>query len=348
MSSSTPTTSSAADSADLATADALATEGRFLDAIDVLTAVNRIERSDAVEQRLAALRNEAFAEVAGTQPGWPWEDEPPRPRPEIAGLPSIGRGELNAETLRDNILTYGCAYVRELLTPDQCAELRRVIDNAFDAYDMYRAGTTKSEVPPAWRSFPEHDTAEMAGTRHWVREGGGVLTGDSPRALFTFLETMDEVGIRDLVAAYLGERPVLSLGKSTLRRVSPTGPGDWHQDGAFLGTDLRVINVWVTLSDCGVTSPGLEVVPRRLPGLAPSGTHGTWFDWGVAPDMALEAAGDVATVAPHYRAGDALLFDELFLHRTDVTPDMNGDRYAIETWMFAPSLYPGDQTPIVW
>lgn len=347
MTTSTPTTRVVDEAPALAKADALAADGRFLDAIDVLTSVNRMEPSADVELRLLALRHAAFSEVAGRKPGWPWDDEPPRPR-RAEGLPSIDRDDLDADTLRDSVLQYGCAYVRGMLSPDQCDVLRSVIEHAFDAFDQHQAGTKLADLPAAWRPFPTPDPIQMAGTRKWVREGGGVLTGDSPHGLFTFVEIMERVGIRDLVAAYLGERPVLSLGKSTLRRVSPTGPGDWHQDGRFLGTDLRVLNLWVALTDCGVTSPGLEVVPRRLPGLVPSGTHGTWFDWGVAPDKAKEAAGDVDTIAPHFRAGDALLFDELFLHRTDVTPEMTEDRYAIETWMFAPSLYPGDQVPIVW
>ena len=345
---SAPTSTSRAETVTdaLARADELAVEGRFLDAIDLLNAANRVERDGELESRLVDMRYKAFAEVDRSI-GWPWEDEAPRPRAQ-EGLPAIAREDLTPDTLRDSILQYGCAYVPGLLDQDECTELRARIDEAFDAFDRYKAGTPVGDVAPSWRCFPEHDTIDMAGTRHWVRQGGGVLTGDSPPALFTFLETLERAGIRDLVAGYLGERPVLSLGKSTLRKVSPTGPGDWHQDGRFLGTDLRVLNLWLNLSDCGVTSPGLEVVPRRLPGLAPSGTFGTWFDWGVAPDKVAEAAAGVEYVSPHYKAGDALLFDELFLHHTHVTPDMYEDRYAIETWMFAPSKYPGDQSPIVW
>jgi hypothetical protein len=42
-----------------------------------------------------------------------------------------------------------------------------------------------------------------------------------------------------------------------------------------------------------------------------------------------------------------LLFDDLFLHRTAVDPAMTRDRYAIETWFFAPSAYPAGQIPLV-
>ncbi len=50
---------------------------------------------------------------------------------------------------------------------------------------------------------------------------------------------------------------------------------------------------------------------------------------------------------PHFRAGDAMLFDML-LHRTAVGPEMTRERYAMETWLFAPSTYPDGQIPVVY
>jgi hypothetical protein len=50
---------------------------------------------------------------------------------------------------------------------------------------------------------------------------------------------------------------------------------------------------------------------------------------------------------PVFEPGDVLLFDDLFLHRTAVDPAMTRDRYAIETWFFAPSAYPAGQIPLV-
>ncbi|MEZ5167509.1 MAG: hypothetical protein R2695_13835 [Acidimicrobiales bacterium] len=59
-----------------------------------------------------------------------------------------------------------------------------------------------------------------------------------------------------------------------------------------------------------------------------------------------EEAADVPVLAPEFREGDALLFDHLFLHRTGVTDAMTKERYAIESWFFAPSAYPGGQIPV--
>jgi len=46
-------------------------------------------------------------------------------------------------------------------------------------------------------------------------------------------------------------------------------------------------------------------------------------------------------------AGDAILFDDMNLHRTAVTPEMTEERYAIESWFFAPSHFPDTQIPVV-
>jgi hypothetical protein len=43
-----------------------------------------------------------------------------------------------------------------------------------------------------------------------------------------------------------------------------------------------------------------------------------------------------------------MLFDEHFLHRTATDGIMTRTRFAIETWFFARSLYPGDRIPFVW
>ena len=49
--------------------------------------------------------------------------------------------------------------------------------------------------------------------------------------------------------------------------------------------------------------------------------------------------------SPEFSPGDALLFDHLFLHRTGVAPGMTRERWAIETWFFAPSTLPRGPDP---
>ena len=68
-----------------------------------------------------------------------------------------------------------------------------------------------------------------------------------------------------MVRDYFGEPPTLLARKGTLRRIEHDGDtGGWHQDGAFMGTDIRSLNIWLALTHCGDTAPGLDVVGRRL------------------------------------------------------------------------------------
>ncbi len=122
----------------------------------------------------------------------------------------------------------------------------------------------------------------------------------------------------------------------------------WHQDGAFLGEGIRALNVWIALTPCGRDSPGLDLLPRRLDEIVETGTRGSYFDWAVGGDLVAELAQETPVVRPEFAAGDALLFDEMYLHRTATDPSMLHSRYTIETWCFAPSAYPPGHVPIVW
>jgi ectoine hydroxylase-related dioxygenase (phytanoyl-CoA dioxygenase family) len=123
-------------------------------------------------------------------------------------------------------------------------------------------------------------------------------------------------------------------------------PGGWHQDGSFLGDAVATIDVWIALSDCGRDAPGLDIVPHRFDHLLPPGPDGV-----VIPSDTLAAEIEplgVGILSPTFRAGDALLFDQRFLHRTAVSPQMTRERHALETWLFAPSRYPFSQVPLLY
>ena len=49
---------------------------------------------------------------------------------------------------------------------------------------------------------------------------------------------------------------------------------------------------------------------------------------------------------PIFEPGDVLLFDELFLHATATSPEMDRPRYAVECWFFGPSAYPEGYAPL--
>lgn len=332
----------------LEAADKLVGAGQVAEAIDALTEANRSERHVRYERRLVQLRHELFETLGqgARQGAWP-----PEGPDDIAGrgaIPVITPAELNPSTLRSGIVHHGCVHVPGLISSDRVDELVAGVDLAFEAYDHRRSAAADDPWFAPFELGPVSKDKNWPLARSFVRQGGGVYTAESPRMLFEVLDTFDALGVTEAIAGYLGERPAVSVEKATLRRASPEiGSADWHQDGAFLGADVRSVNVWVALTDCGEDAPGLDIVPRRMNEILRRGTHGAHFDWSVGHDLAVEAAGDGGTVRPSFKAGDALFFDQWLLHRTAVSAEMSNERHALETWFFAPSAYPEGRTPLV-
>jgi len=64
------------------------------------------------------------------------------------------------------------------------------------------------------------------------------------------------------------------------------------------------------------------------------------LSYQISQSKAEEAAGDTPLIRPIFEPGDALFFDELFMHQTGSDPSMPKPRYAIESWFFGPSASP--------
>ena len=315
-----------------------------LERIDWLTARNREQPDAAVESALVRARYDAFAALPPATAGAvDVVAEPGDPGP----LVPITRDELSVEAVRAGLGRHGCLHVQSMFDPEVVDELVAGIDRAIAAFDAGLAGAPPADTTPWYEPFVPRLPQQVLGRANWVRASGGVLTADSPRMLFRICELLESSGVGRLVTEYFGERPALSVTKNTLRRVSPQADTNWHQDGAFLGADVRSLNMWVALTDCGVDAPGLDIVPARLDGVLSSGSGGATFDWSVGHEVAAGSAS-VGVVRPPFRAGDVLFFDHLFLHRTAVEPTMTRDRHAIECWLFAPSAYPGGEIPLVY
>src|SRR5262249_10956371 len=163
-----------------------------------------------------------------------------------------------ADRVRAGVMRHGCVWVRGLVPPARAAELRAAIDRAFAAREAVLARRANAD-DRAWYSPVERVPKDAS--RHWVRLGQGLLTADSPPAFYAFMDLVRALGIDRLVADYLGERPALSIEKCALRRADASlHASTWHQDGAFLGTGIRTLDVWLALSPCGRDAPGLDVI----------------------------------------------------------------------------------------
>lgn len=334
--------------------DALKIAGEFLErnrpdeAIACLTAARRVHADARLERMLARCRYEAFAQgVPASDVPDRWEDGLFDPFANNPGIPEIQAAQLDAHVLAAGIRNHGALLVRGLFAADTAQRMADGVEHAISACQAWHAAG-QGEFPGSWYSrLALPGDCQLAVARPWVEGDGGVWMADSPRMLYEFTQLLDASGIRRVVEEYFGEAPMMSVGKSTLRRVASTiRASDWHQDGAFMGAGIRSVNLWVALSRCGEDASGLEILPRRIPKILPTGTHGASFDWSVGPGMVSEAAGEAGTVSPLFEPGDALLFDHFFVHRTGIPAGIIRDRYAIESWFFAPTSYPADQVPI--
>jgi hypothetical protein len=320
------------------------TTDELLDEIERLTDANRAEPERATERRLLRLRHVAGArllEAAAERP-----DQPAPDRDRLAPgdpLPQHAPGDLTPELLRAGILRDGCLLVRGLVPPAEAEGFARLIERSFEERERLDAGGAAAEG--YYEEFtPDPRFGEVA-ERPWIKEGGGVLAADSPLLTFRMLELFARAGLPALVAGFLGEPALYTVQKTTLRKAEPSVPGAWHQDGAFMG-DVRALNLWLALSRCGDVAPGLDIVPRRLDGLVTTQTDEAVLSYQVSQLKAEEAAGDTPIIRPVFEPGDALFFDELFLHQTGSDPSMPNPRFAIENWFFGASGFPREFAPL--
>lgn len=336
-------------------ADRLVAEGDLLEAVDLLQGSYRTDPDPRTAVELVDLRAAAAAAGGfGSDPLATWPPVLPDPFPGTpAGtLPELAAPDLSAARLGGGVAHHGAVVVRDLLPADTVAGLVGLIGRIAAHVDAPEGGgPTADGCYRAYRSPLLGDRVQRRATevkRRLIAGQGGTWLADSPVGTAMVLDALVASGVVDAIRDHLGERPCFSLQKSTLRRSPPEHRhASWHQDGSFLGEGTRTINVWIALSDCGGDrpTPGLEVVPARMEEVLP--TDGELGPVAISAQTVRAATGGIATCRPEFAAGDALVFDERFLHRTHFAPGMTTDRYALECWMFAVDHFPPTYLPLL-
>jgi hypothetical protein len=314
--------------------------------VERLADANRANPERDRERRLMALRHIAGMRALGGDGSKPAFPEPDADRlPAEGSLPEFSAEELTPALVRAAILRDGFILVRGLVGRHEALRFGEQIDRAFVEREKFLEGQPVAEgyYEEFLPGTPEYE--EALSVRPWIREGGGVLAVDSPMLSAEMVDLFKQAGLPELVKGYLGERPLMSLQKTTLRKAEPSVAGAWHQDGSFMG-EVRALNLWLSLSRCGDESPGLDLVPRRLDYLVTQQTEEAVLSIQVSQAMAEKAAGDRPIIRPIFEPGDALLFDDLFLHQTGSDPSMPKPRYAVENWFFGASGFPVEYGPI--
>jgi hypothetical protein len=312
--------------------------------IEGLGEANRASPSVEQERMLLHLRNLLgirLLERGAEDPGFPEPDY--AALPNGSSLPELEPKDLSPGVLRAGILRSGCVLVRGLVDRERAERLATQIDRSFT--ERTRHDADKSFNDRFYVPF-EHDPRRgVRLLREWIKDGGGLLAVDSPTLSFEMGEMFREAGLPELVQGYLREAPLIAGDKTTLRKAEPSLSGAWHQDGKFMG-EVKALNLWLALSRCGETAPGLDLVPRRLSEHVATQTDEAMMPNQVSQRMAEQAAGELPILRPVFEPGDALLFDELFLHKTASDPRMRRPRYAIENWFFGASRFPENYVPL--
>lgn len=347
----------------LASVDRMEAEGKLVEAVDALAVVNARSADPAVEERLVDLRHRAATSVDPGPGRSPWPPTYRDPFPELSGqVPEVPAAHLDTEMLGGAVSHHGALIVRGVFSEEAIALGVEAIERtharqqaiASDSpVDGVRANVSETsdgsgeQDPHSWyRPFPVDKRNN--GLRQMVAKQGGTWLADSPASAGQLLAELEATGVTGAISEHLGERPFFSVQKSTLRRSLPSyNLVAWHQDGSFLDADVRTMNVWVALSPCGGDhpSPGLEVLPRRIEDVLP--VDGVMSTHSISYDLVDELAAEMPTVIPEFAAGDAIVFDERFLHRTHLTESMTEIRYALECWFFAPSHQATSYTPLL-
>lgn len=311
-----------------------------------LESVGRDRRDRAAERRLLTLRHHAgIALTTAGEGSGALAEADPAGLPLVAGsLPELHRDELTAARLRAGILRDGCLLVRGLVDRDEALRFAGQIDRSFAERERALAGEQAAEG--YYEEFLPEDPYQII-VRPWIREGGGVLAVDAPMLTAEMLDMFRAAGVPQVVGEYLGEPPVISAHKTTLRKAEPTVGGAWHQDGKFMG-DVKALNLWLSLSRCGDVAPGLDIVPTRVDEIVLDRGEDAALDYIITQEKAEEIAAGVGApiIRPIFEPGDALFFDDKFLHQTGSDAAMSKPRYAIESWFFGPSAFPGDYAPV--
>ncbi len=323
---------------------------RHRDAIELLSREFDRTGEAALACQLLRIRCDAAKNLAAVTGSNPWPRPAARRFSDPARIPEIAPAELDDATLAAGIVHHGALIVRGLFAPAEVERLRACIRAAFDARDRYVAGEAGADDTKWYHRFDGgRHYRTLENDRRFVEIAGGVLGADSPAAVHEVLKLAEAHGIVALAQNYLEERPAVSVMKTTLRIVPPTTNTGWHQDGAFLGREIRALNMWIALSACGEDAPSLDMIPKRFDAILPTGVEGAAFPWSVSETVAERAACEAGVPVQHlpFAPGDVVFFDHMNLHRTGVRPGMTHERWAIEWWFFAPSRFPQQQIQVL-
>jgi hypothetical protein len=152
-------------------------------------------------------------------------------------------------------------------------------------------------------------------------------------------------GVLDLAESYLGEEPVSMLQRILVKRNRESHGLNWHQDAAFFRGRCGALAVWTALTACGDLCPGISWIPRRFETVFDP-NHLAYENSERCISVAGQQEREVGVTSPTLEPGDAIVFDEMTLHRTSARRWQVPSRDVAITWFFAPSRFPPVSEPL--
>lgn len=232
-------------------------------------------------------------------------------------IPEVNVQDFTAETLASGLLFHGAIIVRGLFDPK--------------AVEFLMDGVRYSEVHQLY------DDKDSYAQLH----------------LLKLYQAYKSAGLLDVINEYQGGQAVMMAERARVNR-RPTDPAlvhfglPWHQDMPFFGRKSFAVNCWSALTDCGGDNIGLRIVPRRLNHAIGWDHDGpAALDYGaISREEILETVNQGKNIIPVFKAGDAILFDEMTLHGTKRPKYDFGVRYTASTWFFHWSNAPEKSIPL--
>ena len=270
-------------------------------------------------------------------------------------IPEIPAAELTAQTLSGAMSKHGLLLIRGLVDSQQCKRFRHMIDSTLDApRSTLKKPLPESEVRSFYNNPPRNlpqllPDLDINQLRAFLKISHACMCVESAGLALNLMEFYEALGLKGLIADYLGEELCLSAQKWVLRRVPEDVREDgWHQDGSFMGKGIKSLNMWLPLSYCGGSSgaPGMDIVPALIREIycSPDGL----YDWSLSTSNVTEWFAESPPESPTLEPGDALFFDHYSVHRTQYRKEFSRPRYAIETWFFGSRSFPKNQIPLQW
>jgi hypothetical protein len=138
-----------------------------------------------------------------------------------------------------------------------------------------------------------------------------------------FREMAREETIVDLAELALGYEPLYYRAISTLKRRSVGSAFPWHQDFAYWGKGRPdMVGIWIALHDATTENGCMDIIPKS-------------HRWGVLPyeednpgKPVLTEGQEAQRIPAEIKAGDALLFHALLVHRSSPNQSEN-ERCAV-------------------